>query len=166
MTIQDLINWFSSYQYLVLGYFIAILILAFVMNAIVSPKNIDTIKYIMSTLVYGVAVPGMLAIFLVLYNILFLNTSILQISIVAYFLPIAAMILTLIILNRKVKMNQLPGFSKLSSLFIIISIAFGIIFVLQRTYFGVLILGGFTQVLVVFAVLMIILRLAWTRLTK
>jgi len=61
---------------------------------------------------------------------------------------------------------QLPGFNRLSGLFIMIAIAFGIIFVLQRTYFGVLILGGFTQVLIVFAVLMIILRVAWSRLTK
>ena len=166
MTIQDLINWFSSYQYLVLGYFVAILVLALLMNVIVKPNNISNIKYVMSALVYGVAVPGMLAIFLVLYNILFLNTSILQISIVAYFLPIVAMVATLIVLNQKVKMNQLPGFNRLSGLFIMIAIAFGIIFVLQRTYFGVLILGGFTQVLIVFAVLMIILRVAWSRLTK
>ncbi len=166
MTIQDLINWFNTYQYYVLGYFVAILILALFTTVTVNRNNISTIKYVMSALVYGVAVPGILAIFLVLYNILFLNTSILNISIVSYFLPIIAMVITLLILNRKVKMSQLPGFSKLSSLFIMISIAFAIIFVLQRTYFGVLILGGFTQVLLVFVVLMVILRIAWAKFTR
>jgi len=56
MTIQDLINWFSSYQYLVLGYFVAILLLALLMNVIVKPNNISNIKYVMSALVYGVSI--------------------------------------------------------------------------------------------------------------
>lgn len=166
MTIQDLINWISDHHYYILGYFIAIIVLAIIMSSILNQKNIGTVKYILSALVYGVVIPGMLAVFLLLYNILFLNTSILQIGIVAYFLPILAMVLTIIILNRKVKMSKLPGFNSLSSLFIMITIAFGVIFILQRTYFGVLILGSFTHILIVFVVLIVILRIAWARFSK
>ncbi len=166
MSIQDLIDFFNNYQYYVLGYFIVILFFSLMANIIVSSKNINTLKYIMSILVYSVTIPGMLALFLLLYNILFLKTNILKVSIISYFAPIIAMIITIVILNQKVKMNRLPGFNKLSSLFVMISIAFGIIFVLQRSYFGVLILGSFTHLIIVFAVLMIILRFSWNRFSK
>ena len=62
MNIQNLIDWFSINQYYVLGYFLVILILAIVMTAIVKPQNISTLKYFISALVYGVTVPGILAI--------------------------------------------------------------------------------------------------------
>ncbi len=166
MSIQDLIDFFNNYQYYVLGYFIVILFFSLMANIIVSSKNINTLKYIMSILIYSVTIPGMLALFLLLYNILFLKTNILKVSIISYFAPIIAMIITIVILNQKVKMNRLPGFNKLSSLFVMISIAFGIIFVLQRSYFGVLILGSFTHLIIVFAVLMIILRFSWNRFSK
>ena len=166
MSIQDLIDFFNNYQYYVLGYFIVILFFSLMANIIVSSKNINTLKYIMSILIYSVTIPGMLALFLLLYNILFLKTNILKVSIISYFAPIIAMIITIVILNQKVKMNRLPGFNKLSSLFVMISIAFGIIFVLQRSYFGVLILGSFTHLIIVFAVLMIILRFSWNRFSN
>lgn len=166
MTTQDLIDWFGYNHFYVLGYFAVILVIAIISTLVVNQNNIKNVKYVMSTLVYGVTIPGVLAVLLTLYNLLILGSSLLNVNIVAYFLPIAAMIITLLVLNRKVKMSQLPGFSKLSSLIIMISIAFMIIFVLQRTYFGVLIFGGFTQVLLVFGVLLVILKVAWSKFSK
>lgn len=166
MTTQDLINWFGINHFYVLGYFAVILVIAIISVLIVNQNNIKNVKYVMSALVYGVTIPGVLAVLLTLYNLLIIGASLLNVNIVAYFLPIAAMIITLLILNRKVKMTQLPGFSRLSSLIIMISIAFLVIFVLQRTYFGVLIFGGFTQVILVFAVLLVILKVSWAKFTK
>ncbi len=166
MTTQDLIDWFGNNHIFAIAYFAVIIIVALLSNVLVNRTNISNLKYVMSVLVYGVTIPGVLAILLILYSILFLRASILNVNIVAHFLPIVSMIITLFILSRKVKMSQLPGFGKLSSLIILISIVFMLIFVLQRTYFGVIILGGFTQVLLVFAVLFIILKIAWSKLSK
>ena len=166
MTLQDLIDWLAINSYYVLYYFSAILVLAVIITAMVNRKSIDHLKYIMSALVYAVTVPGVLALLLALYHFLILRSSLLKVSILSYFLPIVAMTLTLWILNRKVKMAKLPGFSRLSSLIVMIFISFFILFVLQRSYFGVFILGGFTQVLVVFAVILIVLKVAWTRFAK
>lgn len=166
MTLQDLIDWLATNSYYVLYYFAAILVLALIISAMVNRKSIDQLKYAMSTLVYAVTVPGVLALLLVLYHFLISRSSLLEVSILSYFLPIVAMVLTLWILNRKVKMAKLPGFTRLSSLIVMIFIAFFILFVLQRTYFGVLILGGFTQVLVVFAVILLVLKVAWTRFAR
>ncbi len=166
MTIQDLINWFSQNHYITLGYFAVILIIAILTVVVINKNNIKSLKYVLSAIVYGVTIPGVLAILLMLYALLMQRTNILDVSIVTYFVPIAAMILTLIILNKKIAMSQIPGFGKLSSLLIMISIAFSIVFVLQKTYFGVLFIGGVTQLFVVFIILLLILKVAWSRLTK
>ncbi len=166
MTTQDLINLFSANQYYVLAYFVMILVLAAFVTFAVNRENIGNLKYLLSFLVYAVAIPGILAILLVLYQLLMLRTNVLNVSIIAYFVPIIAMICTLLLLNRKVKLEKLPGFQRLSGLVIIIAIAFIIIFILQRTYFGVLILGGLVQVLLVFGVLMLALRMAAKKLMK
>jgi hypothetical protein len=166
MSIQDIITWFDSHHAAVLYYFGIALVLALLCTYIVNAKNISTIKYVMSFIVYAVTIPGVLALFLLLYNILFLGSSMLQLGLVTYFLPIVAMILILLILNRKIKMSKLPGFTRLSSLIIIIGISFVLLFILQRSYFGVIFLGGFTQLLLVFAVIMIVLRVAWNKFAK
>ncbi len=166
MTTQDLINLFSGNQYYVLGYFGVIFILSALVTLTVNRENIGNLKYLMSFLVYAVAIPGVLSVLLVLYKLLMLRESLLDVSIIAYFVPIIAMVVTLLLLNRKIKLEKLPGFQRLSGLVVIITIAFIIIFILQRTYFGVLILGSFVQVILVFGVLMIVLRMAAKKLMK
>lgn len=166
MTLQELINWFSANQYIVLGYFSVLFILTLIIVAAVTHNNFKQLRYVMSFIVYGVTVPGILALFLTLYAILFLNTSLLNVSVVAYFVPIATMIVTLIVLNKKVKMQDIPGFGKLSALMIMISISFFAIFVLQKSYFGVFFIGGIGKLLAIFAVLMLVLKISWSKLSK
>jgi len=166
MTIQDLIDWFSQNQNFTLGYFAIILITALLTIVVVNQNNIKTLKYVLSAIVYAVTIPGVLAILLLLYALLMQRTNILNVSVITYFVPIIAMIITLIVLNKKISMSQIPGFDKLSSLLIMIGIAFSIVFVLQKTYFGVLFIGGISQLFIVFIILLIILKVAWSRLTK
>lgn len=166
MTIQDTIDWFSANQYVTLGYFIGLLLLTLLLVSIVNQNNFAQIKYLLSIIVYAVTIPGMLASILILYSFFILNVSLLNVSIVAYFVPVIAMILTLIIMNKRVPMRKIPGFDRLSGLMIMICVAFSIVFVLQKTYFGIFFIGGFLQLLVVFAVLLIIIKVAWTRISK
>ncbi len=166
MTIQDLIDWFSQNQNFTLGYFGGILVLSILTILVINQNNIKSLKYVLSAIVYAVTIPGVLAVLLMLYALLMQRTNILNVSVVTYFVPIIAMVITLIILNRKVKMRQIPGFDKLSSLIIMISIAFSIVFVLQKTYFGVLFIGGISQLFIAFIILLLILKVAWSRLTK
>ncbi len=166
MTLQDLLNWFGQHQYWVLGYFVTLLVLTIITTLLVNKNTIGGLKYFMSLLVYGVAVPGILALILVLYSLFILRASLLQVSVVAYFVPILAAVLTLFIMNKKVKMNQIPGFRRLSSLVMLIVISFIIVFVLQKMFFGILFVGGFTQLLMVFIVVLVVLKLAWSRFTK
>ena len=166
MTIQTLIDWLATHPYYILYYFSGILLIAIVIISTLGRSSIGTLKYLLSSLVFAVTIPGVLALLLILYHFLILRRSLLEVSILSYFFPVVAMALTLWILNRKVKMARLPGFTRLSSLIVIIFISFFILFILQRSYFGVFILGGFTQMLLVFGLIMVVMTVAWKRFTR
>ncbi|UII31276.1 hypothetical protein LVD17_23575 [Fulvivirga ulvae] len=166
MSLQDLINWFGDNQPGVLVYFGVLLILSLALITIVNANNFNVIRYLLSAVVYAVTVPGILSAIVILYSLFILKTNLLAVNIVVYFVPVIAMILVLVIINKKVAMKRIPGFGRLSGLMIMISVAFSIVFVLQKTYFGIFLFGGFAQLLVVFAILFIILKVAWARITK
>jgi hypothetical protein len=166
MTIQNLIDSLTAYQGLAWGYFIAIIIITLILVQLANPTNFESLKYIMSVLVYAVTIPGILAVILTFYSLFIVKSDLLNVSIIIYFVPIVSMVITLFILSKKIGMKHIPGFDRLSGLMIMIGVSFLIVFVLQRTYFGVLFIGGFTQLLVVFAVLFIIVKVGWARLMK
>ena len=164
MTLQDLINWLSINQYMVLIYFGTLILLTILVLNFIKPSNINTLKYIISFVVYGVTIPGILSCLLVAYSFFIIKQSLLQVNFIAYFLPILAMIGTLLFINSKMKMKSIPGFKKLSGLMTIIAITFLLIFLLQKMHFGLFFFGGFTQLIIVFVILFIILRIAWNKL--
>ncbi len=103
MTIQDIINWFSQNENLILGYFIAILILTIFVILIINRNNSKNLKYVISGLVYAVTVPGILSVILTLYTLFMLQQNLLEVNIIAYFVPIVAMVITLIIIRASLK---------------------------------------------------------------
>ncbi|MFL1896855.1 hypothetical protein ACJRPK_14205 [Aquimarina sp. 2-A2] len=166
MSIQHIIDWCSNNPNSILLYFGAILALTLLVILIVSDANFRYTRYMMSIIVYAVTVPGILAIFLVLYALLMHRINLLEVSVLVYFVPIISMIITLILLNKKVTLSKIPGFDRLSGLMLMISIVFAIVFVLQKTIFGVFFIGGFTQLIIVFVIVFLVTKFAWSRLTK
>ncbi len=166
MTIQNVIDWFGTHQNMILIYFGGLIVLTLLVLAVLNAKNSKNLRYVMSLLVYGVSIPGILALILVLYGFFIQNSNMLNVNVIAYFVPVASMCLVLFLLNRKVHMKDIPGFGKLSSLMVLIGVSFAIVFVLQRMHFGIFFIGGFGQLLLVFGVVLLILKIAWSRLTR
>ncbi|MEW7280060.1 hypothetical protein ABW636_15810 [Aquimarina sp. 2201CG1-2-11] len=167
MTIQDFINWFGNNPNLVLSYFIVIIAISIVGLLFVNQNNFKSpITYFYATLIYAVTIPGLLAFVLLLYSFFFLKTNLLQLDMVTYFVPLIAMVATLVIINKTIPMSRIPGFDRLSGLFIIVIITFVITYVLQRMFFGVFFVGKFQYLIVLFFVLLIGLKIAWSRIVK
>ena len=167
MTVQDLINWFSDHPNLVLGYFITLIALSLIGSLFVNRQNFKPpINYIYGGLVYLVTIPGLLSLVLLLYSFFFLRTNLLQLDLISYFVPLIGMILTLVIIHKTVPMSSIPGFGRLSGLFIIIVITFVITYILQRMFFGVFFVGKFQYLIMFFLVLLIGLKIAWDKIVK
>ncbi|MEQ8245852.1 hypothetical protein [Fulvivirga sp.] len=166
MTIQDIITSLATNSTPIFVYYGVMITVTILLLAILKESNVNTLKYVASTLVYGVSVPGIFAVLLTFYAFFLLKSSLLEVSITIYFFPIVMMVVVLFGLNRKLNMRSIPGFDKLSGLMILIALTMLIIFILQRTYFGILFVGGFFQLLVVFVILFLLLKMAWSKLTK
>jgi len=167
MTVQDFINWFGNNPNIVLSYFVVIIVIALIGLLFVNQNNFRSpINYGYTILIYAVTIPGLLALVLILYSFFFLKTNLLQLDLIAYFVPLIAMILTLVIINKTISMTQIPGFGKLSGLFIMIMITFIITYILQRMFFGVFFVGRFQYLIGFFLLLLIGVRIAWSRIVK
>lgn len=167
MTIQDFINWFGGNPNLVLSYFVVIILCALIGLLFVKPENFKSpITYLYTVLIYAVTIPGLLALVLVLYSFFFLKTNLLQLDLIASFVPLVAMIVTLVIINKTISMSSIPGFEKLSGLFLMIMVAFVITYILQRMFFGVFFVGRFEYLIGLFLVLLIGIRIAWKRIVR
>ncbi|MBW1297313.1 hypothetical protein [Aquimarina litoralis] len=167
MTVQDFINWFGNHPNLVLGYFAVVIVISLIGLLFVKRSNFKPpITYFYGALIYAVTIPGLLALVLLLYSFFFLKTNLLQLDLVTYFVPLIAMIVSLIIINKTVSMSQIPGFGKLSGLFMLIMITFIITYVLQRMFFGVFFVGRFQYLIGFFLLLLIGIKIAWDRIVK
>lgn len=167
MTVQDLINQLSSNSSTILNYYIALLVLALVGMLIVTPKNFKApINYFYTALVYAVAIPGILAIILLVYNFFYLRANLMQLEVLTYYLPIIAMLVLFVIINKTIPLKRIPGFDKISGLFAIIVVTFLITYLIQKIFIGIFFIGSITQLLVIFIVLLVIVKIGWDKVIK
>jgi hypothetical protein len=123
-------------------------------------------KYLYSTLLYLVCVPGIFSISLQIYLFLFERRSIFDMNILLEVLPVLSMIATILIVRKNVNMDRIPGFDKLSGLVMMICAALAIMWFIDRTRIVVFSYMPFQSVLLIFAGLLLVIRLGWSRLIK
>ncbi len=163
MTIQSLIKRLEYVQPMVLlGVFAAPPLLVWLMGFFIgqfrAKKN--PWRYLYSFFVYVVAVPGILSSVLVAYSLFFLRQNLLHVNIFVYYLPILSMIVTLVIIGRKVAWTYLPGVDRLYAVMIALIITFGGILAIQKTRIFVVFFGSIKVLIVIAVILFIILKWA------
>lgn len=121
-------------------------------------------KYLYSTLIYLVSVPGIFAVTLSVYLFLFERRSIMQTDVLVQILPIISMIATLLIIRRNVRLEYIPGFDKLSGLIVMITAALAIMWFVDRTRILVFTYIPFQYVILILIGLLVVIRLGWRRL--
>ena len=167
MTVQDIINWFNGNPNLILGYFMILIIVSLIGLLVVKESNLKPpISYHYSTIIYGVSIPSLLAAILLLYNFFFLQVNLLEVDMTTYFVPIIAFIITLAIVNKTIPMKIIPGFKRISGLFILIITTFIITYALQRMFFGVFFIGRFHYLILFFLAILFTLKIAWNKIIK
>lgn len=167
LTVQDLISLLSTNSSHILNYYLALLILSLVGMLIVTPKNFKTpVNYLYTLLVYAAAIPGILAIILLVYNFFYLRSNLMQLEVITYYLPIIAMIILFVIINKTIPLKRIPGFDKISGLFSIIIVTFLITYLIQKVFIGIFFIGSIMQLLVIFIVLLVIVKIGWNKVMK
>lgn len=162
-TLRHLIELISSHSHwLPYGYGAPVVLsLLLNMSLKLTQANRAPWTYIYSLLVYLVCLPGIFSITLVAYALFFTNENLLDANILVYFLPIVTMVLTLVIINKKISMNDLPGFERLSALMLLMGVTFLIILAIRKTHIGIFFWAGGLGTLFILGI-MLYLILQWS----
>ncbi len=167
MTLQEILSWFDTHPTVLLSFLSAIVIIALIGLLIVKNDTLNPpLSYLYTFLIYAFAIPGILSLILVLYNFFFLKSNLLEVSFITHFVPLITMCFGFFVIHKTVAFNQIPGFGKITGLFILIIITFIITYILQRMFFGILFIGKFGHIVVLFILLLLGLRLAWVKIIK
>ncbi len=167
MTLQDIFAKASADPLPILFYFICLPILAFVLNWIAKDESHKSPwNYVYSTIIFLVSIPGIFSIILCVYSMFFEPENLLKLNALVYFLPIVSMIATYMIISQETQLSNLPGFDKISGLVMLLAVTFIAILIIQKTRIWVVFAGNMTHLLILFLVLFLAFRFAWSKLTK
>jgi hypothetical protein len=136
MTLREFFDYLSANPAVVLMYFLGVPFTAFLAGVLGKGEgHLSPWKYLYSTLIYLVCVPGIFAAALAVYMFLFeRGGSIYNVNLLTQVLPIASMVLTLGIIRRNAPFEYIPGFDKLSSLMLMIASVFVLMYFLDRLH--------------------------------
>ncbi len=167
MTLQEFFNFIVANPFWIVSYFLLIPFTALLAGILGKGEGeIEPWKYLYSTLIYMVCVPGIFAIFLSLYVFIFERRSIFQTEIFTQVLPVVSMFATLLLIRRNVSLDLVPGFGKITGLFMMITAAFAFFWVLDKTHLIVISYLPLWQGLLIFVALLLLMRWGWGRLAK
>jgi len=167
MTLQEFFDLLADNPSYILFYFFLMPFCALLAGIL--GKNEGTLspwKYLYSAILYLVCIPGIFAITLSIYYFLFERIPILQTNVYTQILPIISMMLTIFIVKKNVQLDEIPGFDKLSGLIMIIASALAIMWFIDKTRIWVVSYLPFQYVFLIFAGLLIAIRLGWSRMVK
>jgi hypothetical protein len=133
MTLGELIGFLEGHPYYVIFYFFAIPFAAFLSNILGKGEGqLNPWCSFYAVLIYLSVIPGVFAILLNLYHILFENTSIYDVNIMVQLVPILSMFLSLYIIKKNVEYSQIPGFGKITAFASSIAAIMVLLFILDK----------------------------------
>ena len=164
MTLQQLIDRLGDNPQLILIYFSALPLVAFLAGIMGRNEgHLAPWKYLYAMLVYLACIPGIFAVALNVYLFLFERQSIFQFDVYTQILPFFVMLLTLWLIRRNVSFDYIPGFGKISGLVLMIFATISVMWIVDRTRIVVFSYLRFEYVLVLFLGLLCLMMLGWRR---
>jgi len=164
MTLQQLIDRLGHNPQLILIYFLALPLVAFLAGIMGRNEgHLTPWKYLYAILIYLACIPGIFAVALNVYLFLFERQSIFQFDVYTQILPFFVMILTLWLIRRNVSFDYVPGFDKISGLVLMIFATISVMWIVDRTRIMVFSYVRFEYVLVLFLGLLGLMMLGWRR---
>lgn len=164
MTLQQFFDVLSANPAIVLFYFIALPLTAFLCGVFSKGTgHLSPWKFVYCALLYMAAVPGIFAIFLNVYFFLFERQSILDANLYTQILPIIAMVVTFLVIRRNVDLQLIPGFDRITGMVVIIAAVIGALWILDRTRIIAITFLPFQYVFLIIIGLLVAIRYGWKK---
>ncbi len=168
MTINELIHITVLYETAIIAFFCLLPIITLVIGWIHGRGRgfLSPWKYVYGFLIYLVSVPGILSAVLTGYTFFFTQINLLKVNVIVYFLPIISMIITLLIINKRVDFKRIPGFDRIQGLMLLIGVSFIIALIIQKMRIWVVFGGSIFSLFIIAVVIFLILKYALHLLSK
>jgi len=167
MTLKEFFELLGENPAYLFAYFALIPLTAFIAGFMGKGEgHLSPWKFLYSTLIYLVCIPGILAVTLNVYLFLFEKQSVFTSNIYTQIIPIISMVATLLLIRNNVSLDTIPGFGKLSGLTMMIFATLALMWGLDRTNIHIIAFTRmpFYYVILVFLVILFGLRFGWSRL--
>lgn len=165
MTLKDFFDLLGDNPILIVSYFLLIPFTAILAGVLGKGEgHITPWKYLYSTLIYLVSVPGIFAITLNIYLFVFERQSVFDMDVYTQLLPVVSMIATLLIIRKNVSLDYIPGFDKLGGLVMVIGATLSIMWFLDKTRIYMISFVKFEYVILMLIGLIVLIRFGWSRL--
>lgn len=133
MTLQELFDLLSQNPSIIMFYFAALPLTAFLASVFGKGEgHLTPWKQLYCFLTFGAAIPGIFALMLNLYMFLFEQQPIMETNVYTQILPILIMILTFWLIRRNVPFELIPGFNKIPGLLMIVGSVLAAMWFLDR----------------------------------
>ena len=149
MTLRELLDLAGNQSTLLLIIFGGLPVLTFVLGLLHGKGRGGLVpwSWAYAAIVYAVCVPGMFAGVVAGYALFFTNENLLDVNALVYIVPVASMVLTLVVVGRNVRFEQIPGFGRLGGLMLILGLSFGMVLALHKTRIWLVFGGGMGNLL-------------------
>lgn len=167
MTLGEFFQALSDNPSVVCFLFISVPLTAFLASIFGKDEGaISPWKELYTILVYLTSVPGIFAVTLNVYLFLFERQSINDVNLYTQVMPIISMVLTLWLIRKNVKLDQVPGFEKLGGLIMILFVLIVGMLLIEKTHIFAITIIPFSYFVILFIVLLVVIRLGWKRMVQ
>ncbi|MEO5906541.1 MAG: hypothetical protein ABIQ11_07435 [Saprospiraceae bacterium] len=167
MTLGEFFTWTADHPGFLLAYFIGVPLIAVLAGMFGKGEgHLSPWKYLYSTLIYMVSIPGIFAVTLSIYLFLFERRSIMDTNLYTQVIPILSMAATILIIKRQVTLDQVPGFDKLSGLIMIIATMMALMWIIDKTHIYAITFMPFYVVILILLAGFFVIRYGLRRLAR
>jgi hypothetical protein len=164
MTLRELFLSIGENQNYTIAFFVIIPICAFLVGLIGGQKDhLSPWKYIYTILIYLISIPGIFAVGLNFYFFLFQRRDIMETELLIQVLPVVSLIVTVAIMRNNVNLDFIPGFDKISGLWLMLFATMFFMWFLEKIHIVVFSYLPFQYLLGFFGVLFVVIYLGWRK---
>ncbi len=167
MTLGEFFQWTALHPVFLVVYFVGVPLIALLAGVFSGGEgHLSPWKYLYSTLIYLVSLPGIFAVTLSIYFFLFERRSILDMNLFTQVLPVLSMAATVMIIRKQVNLDLIPGFDKISGLILIIATMMCLMWIIDKTQIYSITYMPFYAVILILLAGFFVVRMGLRRLAK
>jgi hypothetical protein len=161
MSVLELFSWIESHPMALVVYTAGLPVLALLFRLVHGPFKaaLAPWKYGYTFVVYLSCIPGIFVLFAAVYQFTFSGVDLLALDLLVYALPVLSMIVTLLLVRRTIRFDDIPGFRRIAGLVAVTAATFVILLVLDRLRIFLFFRAPFAAFLALGAAIFIALRL-------